>query len=324
MNSVFGNDDPFENGWASEPAALFRLASGPPQIPALKVPPQYHALGDGLRPHVTTVSDLDTRVFQPLVAHGLLSPFQSSRIIDLLYDHSLLPVGAESNFFYMLGLLALELSVPGLADYVTLQFRLSLGLPEVAREAEAVLLGLLPAARSPPRDSPLHDLSGLAASMSATGLEASSHGGVPPEQTSTPQQALFPDPDLDPLLHDHLALLLDDPDTTAQDAEHVDMAKYVAEIRDRFSAVAQGHDLVRLKEVPEKEGLVFKHINYAITHDLVLGMNGPAGTKKVIRRYSDFVWLLEFLLKKYPFRVIPGLPPKKFTGMSPRLVPSLF
>lgn len=24
--------------------------------------------------------------------------------------------------------------------------------------------------------------------------------------------------------------------------------------------------------------------------------------------------LLEYLLKKYPFRVIPGLPPKKFSG----------
>lgn len=31
----------------------------------------------------------------------------------------------------------------------------------------------------------------------------------------------------------------------------------------------------------------------------------------VIRRYSDFVWLHEILLKRYPFRTLPPLPPKR-------------
>lgn len=88
--------------------------------------------------------------------------------------------------------------------------------------------------------------------------------------------------------------------------------------------------IVRVREIPEKEGLVFKHTNYLISHTLKFsseylvssdktkssrdsrakGQNED-GTK-VIRRYSDFAWLVEVLWKKYPFRLIPELPPKKF------------
>ena len=31
----------------------------------------------------------------------------------------------------------------------------------------------------------------------------------------------------------------------------------------------------------------------------------------VSRRYSDFVWLLDCLVKRYPFRLLPSLPPKR-------------
>lgn len=31
----------------------------------------------------------------------------------------------------------------------------------------------------------------------------------------------------------------------------------------------------------------------------------------VIRRYSDFIWLLDVLTKRFPFRLLPALPPKK-------------
>lgn len=88
--------------------------------------------------------------------------------------------------------------------------------------------------------------------------------------------------------------------------------------------------VVRVREIPEKEGLVFKHTNYLISHTLKLGSeyllpddktkiyrdNKSKGQNndgtKVIRRYSDFAWLVEVLWKKYPFRLIPELPPKKF------------
>lgn len=48
---------------------------------------------------------------------------------------------------------------------------------------------------------------------------------------------------------------------------------------------------------------MFQHHNYEVT--------SPRRGSKVIRRYSDFVWLLDCLHKVYPFRVLPLLPPKR-------------
>ncbi|KAJ2905924.1 Sorting nexin mvp1 [Zalerion maritima] len=56
--------------------------------------------------------------------------------------------------------------------------------------------------------------------------------------------------------------------------------------------------------MPEKEGIfLFQHHNYEVT-------SARRGSK-VIRRYSDFVWLLDCLHKRYPFRALPLLPPKR-------------
>ncbi len=56
--------------------------------------------------------------------------------------------------------------------------------------------------------------------------------------------------------------------------------------------------------LPEKEGVfMFQHHNYEVS--------STRRGSKVIRRYSDFVWLLECLHKRYPFRVLPLLPPKR-------------
>jgi sorting nexin-8 len=56
--------------------------------------------------------------------------------------------------------------------------------------------------------------------------------------------------------------------------------------------------------MPEKEGIfMFQHHNYEV-------MSQRRGGK-VVRRYSDFVWLLDCLHKRYPFRVLPLLPPKR-------------
>jgi sorting nexin-8 len=61
--------------------------------------------------------------------------------------------------------------------------------------------------------------------------------------------------------------------------------------------------------MPEKEGLFFfQHHNYEVT-------NSRRGSK-VVRRYSDFVWLLDCLHKRYPFRALPLLPPKRVAGRS--------
>ncbi|KAL8377605.1 hypothetical protein RB595_008342 [Gaeumannomyces hyphopodioides] len=56
--------------------------------------------------------------------------------------------------------------------------------------------------------------------------------------------------------------------------------------------------------MPEKEGIfMFQHHNYEVS--------SVRRGSKVIRRYSDFVWLLDCLHKRYPFRVLPLLPPKR-------------
>jgi len=61
--------------------------------------------------------------------------------------------------------------------------------------------------------------------------------------------------------------------------------------------------------MPEKEGIfMFQHHNYEVT--------SSKRVSKVIRRYSDFVWLLDCLHKRYPFRGLPLLPPKRVAGWS--------
>ncbi|KAL0093199.1 hypothetical protein F4703DRAFT_1827872 [Phycomyces blakesleeanus] len=62
-------------------------------------------------------------------------------------------------------------------------------------------------------------------------------------------------------------------------------------------------DVIKLSIAPEKEGFLFKHVNYVV--------ESQKRQSIVLRRYSDFYWLWETLLKRYPFRLIPNLPPKK-------------
>lgn len=73
----------------------------------------------------------------------------------------------------------------------------------------------------------------------------------------------------------------------------------------RPGATVEENILVTL--MPEKEGMfLFQHHNYEVT-------SSRRGSK-VVRRYSDFVWLLDCLHKRYPFRVLPLLPPKRVAG----------
>lgn len=59
--------------------------------------------------------------------------------------------------------------------------------------------------------------------------------------------------------------------------------------------------------LPEKEGVfMFQHHNYHVS-------SARRGSK-VVRRYSDFVWLLDCLQKRFPFRQLPLLPPKRVGG----------
>ncbi|KAL7272015.1 Sorting nexin mvp1 [Rhizina undulata] len=70
------------------------------------------------------------------------------------------------------------------------------------------------------------------------------------------------------------------------------------------SVIRGPEETVTVTVLPEKEGMfMFQHRNYQIA-------SLRRGTR-VVRRYSDFVWLLECLHKRYPFRQLPLLPPKR-------------
>ncbi|KAL8940494.1 MAG: hypothetical protein Q9216_002781 [Gyalolechia sp. 2 TL-2023] len=63
-------------------------------------------------------------------------------------------------------------------------------------------------------------------------------------------------------------------------------------------------ETVTVTLLPEKEGVfMFQHRNYEV--------KSARRASTVIRRYSDFVWLLDCLHKRYPFRLLPLLPPKR-------------
>ncbi|KAF2706082.1 hypothetical protein K504DRAFT_414275 [Pleomassaria siparia CBS 279.74] len=63
-------------------------------------------------------------------------------------------------------------------------------------------------------------------------------------------------------------------------------------------------EVIAVTAIAEKEGMfMFQHRNYEVA--------SARRNSKVIRRYSDFVWLLDCLHKRYPFRQLPLLPPKR-------------
>ena len=69
-------------------------------------------------------------------------------------------------------------------------------------------------------------------------------------------------------------------------------------------------ETVTVTLLPEKEGMfMFQHHNYEV--------KSARRASSVVRRYSDFVWLLDCLHKRYPFRALPLLPPKRVGGRMP-------
>ncbi|KAK6333456.1 Sorting nexin mvp1 [Orbilia javanica] len=66
----------------------------------------------------------------------------------------------------------------------------------------------------------------------------------------------------------------------------------------------RAEETVTVTALPDKEGMfMFQHRNYQVA-------SARRGSR-VVRRYSDFVWLLECLQKRYPFRQLPLMPPKR-------------
>ena len=65
-------------------------------------------------------------------------------------------------------------------------------------------------------------------------------------------------------------------------------------------------DKVDVKLIKVKKGLVFKHVEYTVLSQL--------NSSEVERRYSDFLALYELIKEKYPYRLVPNLPPQKITA----------
>lgn len=65
-------------------------------------------------------------------------------------------------------------------------------------------------------------------------------------------------------------------------------------------------DEVTVRLRAELEGFIFKHNAYVVTSRL----RGSS----VTRRYSDFAWLADALVRRYPFRCLPVLPPKRLSS----------
>ncbi|KAL4624426.1 sorting nexin-8-like [Arapaima gigas] len=62
-------------------------------------------------------------------------------------------------------------------------------------------------------------------------------------------------------------------------------------------------DAVQVDLIPEKKGLFLKHVEYQVTSQRF--------TVSVCRRYSDFDVFHELLLQRFPYRMVPALPPKQ-------------
>ncbi|TKY90720.1 hypothetical protein EX895_000718 [Sporisorium graminicola] len=70
---------------------------------------------------------------------------------------------------------------------------------------------------------------------------------------------------------------------------------------DPSAELPEDHVTVRLRS--ELEGFIIKHNVYIVGSSL--------RKSQVTRRYSDWIWLAECLVKRYPFRCLPVLPPKR-------------
>ena len=99
-----------------------------------------------------------------------------------------------------------------------------------------------------------------------------------------------------------------------------------------LSELLKSADIVEVQLLPQKKGYIVKHVEYCVTSkrfksqvikeinytciELLENYTYTAILIKfqVARRFSDFVTLSEQLALRYPYRLIPRLPPQKLTA----------
>lgn len=65
-------------------------------------------------------------------------------------------------------------------------------------------------------------------------------------------------------------------------------------------------DAIKVELMPEKKGIILKHVEYEVT--------SRNYKTTVLRRYNDFFAFQEMLMLRFPYRLVPRLPPKKMMG----------
>ena len=256
-----------------------------------------------------TLNDFEINIIDKLISLNYLTNYQKQKILDIIYENNLLPINQSFKFYQILGLLALEIDVPGTGDYVTLQFRLNNNLPDLPEKFVNEIT----------QEEEKEEDNGLLGNRNRL-IQSHSGSGGNKDDWNIDDSTISGGNIGDPLLVDHSHIHDDSIDennsinhsqqqSQSQSQQEVVVApnvdssyieKYINDIKDQFKPLFSGIDLIKIKEVPEKEGIIFKHINYMITHDLKIG-GTSSGTKKVIRRYSDFVWYVKLLLNKANF-----------------------
>ncbi|XP_072609414.1 sorting nexin-8 isoform X13 [Vulpes vulpes] len=73
-------------------------------------------------------------------------------------------------------------------------------------------------------------------------------------------------------------------------------------------------DTVQVELIPEKKGLFLKHVEYEVSSQRF--------QSSVYRRYNDFVVFHEMLLHRFPYRMVPALPPKRVLGADREFIES--
>lgn len=293
-NSLFGEEDPWENGWAtdynqrdrditigggfgigSSLLGASQLADPEPKredflLKILDAPSSFHEIYSKVG-GTEALPEATKQLIDSLERANVFTDFQASRIFDEIGEHKLGDTKDENEFYKVLGLISLELQEPGSGNYRTLQFRAQ-DLPEFPPSVLKTMLS---------GDEVLDPLS---AGLAATSLQGDD------DNWNKPGKEI---PGLIESLPNLLASAEGTPKKLGSKPEELDelqVMNYTNDIKNRFSPLIKSDDAIKIKEIPEKEGVLFKHINYVITHELSTGMYAPSGAKKVIRRYSDFVW----------------------------------
>lgn len=92
-----------------------------------------------------------------------------------------------------------------------------------------------------------------------------------------------------------------------------DLTKWFNELSSEYSKYIEFSTTISIEQLEPKGLAFFKHIEYEMK--VVID-----GSSKFVttRRYSDFSWLLEYLLQKHAFRLLPELPPKIIPKNDPK------